>query len=115
MEVMGVTEDEKSGIIRVLAGILHLGNITFSGSEEKSAVENKKMLARAADQAAKKGWDPTFWTGHVDQVAKGPGAHYARKTLRLATFYRGYVEAIRRAEAPDPARNQWMAVLDRPS
>lgn len=72
-------------------------------------------IARAADQAAKKGWDPTFWTGHVDQVAKGPGAHYARKTLRLATFYRGYVEAIRRAEASDPARNQWMAVLDRPS
>ncbi len=71
-------------------------------------------IARAADQAAKKGWDPTFWTGHVDQVAKGPGGHYARKTLRLATFYRGYVEAIRRAQAPDPASNQWMAYLDQP-
>jgi membrane-bound lytic murein transglycosylase F len=59
-------------------------------------------VARAADLAEKKGFDPTFWTGHVDQVAKGPGAHYARKTLKLAKIYRGYTEAIRRAK-PIPA------------
>ena len=59
-------------------------------------------IARAADQAAKKGWDPNYWTGNVDQVAKGPGAHYARKTIRLAMFYRGYVTAIDRAKAPEP-------------
>lgn len=67
-------------------------------------------IARAADQAAKKGWDPNYWTGNVDQVAKGPGAHYARKTLRLATFYRGYVEAIDRAKAPKPMANALLAL-----
>ncbi|MFZ9154996.1 MAG: transglycosylase SLT domain-containing protein [Schleiferiaceae bacterium] len=51
----------------------------------------------AMRRAKAKGYDPTRWFGHVDQVAKGPGGHYARKTRDMAQQYQGYVQSWRRA------------------
>ncbi|XP_027934154.1 myosin-11 isoform X2 [Vigna unguiculata] len=34
MDIVGISQDEQDAIFRVVAGILHLGNITFSRSEE---------------------------------------------------------------------------------
>jgi hypothetical protein len=51
----------------------------------------------AMRRAKAKGYDPTRWFGNVDQVAKGPGGHYARKTRDMAQQYQGYVQSWRRA------------------
>lgn len=50
MDVMGVSEDERNDICQVLAGILNLGNINFSGTTDRSAVENHDVLELAASQ-----------------------------------------------------------------
>ncbi|CAK9003657.1 Myosin-I heavy chain (Class VII unconventional myosin) (DdMVII) (DdM7) [Durusdinium trenchii] len=50
MEVLGMSAEQREDIVRTLAGILHLGNVRFSGSEDKSSVENAEMLNLAADQ-----------------------------------------------------------------
>ena len=65
-------------------------------------------VARAADLAAKKGLDPTHWDNNVDQVARGPGAHYARKTLRLAAIYKGYVTAVERSKTEASVLDLWL-------
>ncbi|GBG31222.1 Myosin-6 [Hondaea fermentalgiana] len=54
MEVVGISPEERSDIMQVLAGILHLGNITFTGSAESSAVENSEVLTLAAAQLGTK-------------------------------------------------------------
>lgn len=54
-------------------------------------------IERAQQKAKSKGYDPHRWFGHVDQVAKGPGGHYARTTRDLAQQYRGFSSAWRRA------------------
>jgi hypothetical protein len=51
----------------------------------------------ARKRAKAKGYDPSRWFGHVDQVAKGPGGHYASKTRGMAQQYQGYVQSWRRA------------------
>jgi len=57
MEVLGLSNAQRDDIVRVLAGILHLGNIRFAGSDEKSSVETKEALAIAADQLGMKSID----------------------------------------------------------
>jgi len=59
-------------------------------------------IARAADQASEQGYDPTIWRDHVDQVAQGPGAHYAKKTMALSKVYSGYMWAIENADFRGP-------------
>jgi len=54
-------------------------------------------VERAMKRAQSKGYDPTRWFGNVDQVAKGPGGHYARKTRDMAQQYQGFVQSWRRA------------------
>lgn len=42
MQVMGITSDEQSQIFKLLAAILHLGNVTFKAApQEGSAVVDK--------------------------------------------------------------------------
>ena len=50
MEVMGISSAERADVERVLAAVLHLGNVRFGGTEEKSQVDNKEVLALAAEQ-----------------------------------------------------------------
>lgn len=59
-------------------------------------------VERAQKKAERQGLNPGIWRGNVDQIARGPGSHYARKTAYLAQQYRGYSEALRRA-AKQPA------------
>lgn len=54
-------------------------------------------VERAQKKAAKVGYDPLIWFGNVDQIARGPGSHYARKTAYLSRQYRGYLSALRQA------------------
>jgi soluble lytic murein transglycosylase-like protein len=54
-------------------------------------------VERAQKKAAKAGYDPLVWLGNVDQIARGPGSHYARKTAYLSRQYRGYSSALRQA------------------
>ena len=54
-------------------------------------------VERAQKKAAKEGYDPLIWFGNVDQIARGPGSHYARKTAYLSRQYRGYLSALRQA------------------
>lgn len=63
-------------------------------------------VERAMQRAKRLGYDPTRWFGNVDQVAKGPGGHYARKTRDMAQQYQGYVQSWRRARLRtlDPAQ-----------
>lgn len=49
METIGIDEDQKAHILRTVAGILHLGNIKFEGSDS-SKVKNPEALKVAADQ-----------------------------------------------------------------
>jgi membrane-bound lytic murein transglycosylase MltF len=63
-------------------------------------------VERAQKKAAKEGYDPLIWLGNVNQIARGPGSHYARKTAYLSRQYRGYLSALRqaaRAATPSPA------------
>jgi len=50
MEILGLSTSQQDEIVRVLASILHLGNVIIEGTDEKSHVANPEMLARAADQ-----------------------------------------------------------------
>ncbi|XP_076333523.1 LOW QUALITY PROTEIN: unconventional myosin-Ie-like [Tachypleus tridentatus] len=45
MDVMGMTEENKMNVLKVVAGILHLGNITFLEHENYAVIENDQFLA----------------------------------------------------------------------
>ena len=49
METCGFSKDEIQTVWRILAGILHMGNIAISGSGENSSVSNKDVAKKAAD------------------------------------------------------------------
>ncbi|KJE93900.1 myosin IA [Capsaspora owczarzaki ATCC 30864] len=49
LEVCGFTKDEIQSIWRILAGILHMGNIGITGSGENSSVSTKDIAQKAAD------------------------------------------------------------------
>ena len=48
MEWVGIKSEEQELIFQMLGGILHLGNVDFGGSREKSEVKNRDALSRAA-------------------------------------------------------------------
>jgi myosin-1 len=41
MSVMGMTEHEQSNILQVVAGVLHLGNVTFREKGNYSEIEKQ--------------------------------------------------------------------------
>ena len=51
-------------------------------------------IAKSARKANKLGFSSYLWFDNVDQVAKGPGSHYANKILNIANIYKGYSESI---------------------
>ena len=51
-------------------------------------------IAKLARKANKLGFSSYLWFDNVDQVAKGPGSHYANKILNIANIYKGYSESI---------------------
>ncbi|CAI8279592.1 MAG: Membrane-bound lytic murein transglycosylase F [Owenweeksia sp. TMED14] len=57
-------------------------------------------IAKAARKAKKLGLKPDLWYDNVDQIAKGPGAHYAERILKLANIYRGFMTSINLAKNP---------------
>lgn len=56
-------------------------------------------VERAQKKARDNGLNASVWTGNVDQISRGPGAHYARKTIYLSQQYRGYAKTLRQASS----------------
>ncbi|GAB6019968.1 Unconventional myosin-Ie [Chamberlinius hualienensis] len=48
MTVMGMTEDDQMSVLTVVAGILHLGNVSFIEAGNYAAIENEDFLAYPA-------------------------------------------------------------------
>lgn len=42
MSVMGINENQVSDILKIVAGILHIGNITFQENGNYSQISNRK-------------------------------------------------------------------------
>lgn len=55
-------------------------------------------IAKSARQAYRLGFNSCLWFDNVDQVAKGPGSHYANKILDIANIYKGYSESITKSK-----------------
>lgn len=50
LDIMAFSKDEQDSVFRIIAGILHLGNIKFdSAYGEGSAVNDKDALSKASD------------------------------------------------------------------
>jgi myosin heavy subunit len=44
MDVMGIDKEQQSQVFRLVASILHLGNLTFKPLKEASEVADKSLL-----------------------------------------------------------------------
>eukprot|EP01114_Cavostelium_apophysatum_P013844 TRINITY_DN344_c0_g2_i1.p1 TRINITY_DN344_c0_g2~~TRINITY_DN344_c0_g2_i1.p1 ORF type:complete len:1517 (+),score=469.87 TRINITY_DN344_c0_g2_i1:48-4598(+) len=44
MSILGISEEQQSNVFSLLSAILHIGNIAFDNSREKSEVKNKHLL-----------------------------------------------------------------------
>eukprot|EP01105_Mastigella_eilhardi_P016850 TRINITY_DN385_c0_g2_i1.p1 TRINITY_DN385_c0_g2~~TRINITY_DN385_c0_g2_i1.p1 ORF type:complete len:469 (+),score=149.09 TRINITY_DN385_c0_g2_i1:177-1583(+) len=49
MSVVGISHEEQRNIIKVLAAILHMGNIRFTGDSAPASIEDETPLKKAAD------------------------------------------------------------------
>ncbi|XP_044275440.1 unconventional myosin-Ig-like isoform X1 [Varanus komodoensis] len=49
MKVIGFTSDEMASIYKILAAILHLGNVTFVATEDDMEVEDSQLLSHLAE------------------------------------------------------------------
>ncbi|XP_076639673.1 unconventional myosin-Ie isoform X1 [Colletes latitarsis] len=101
LSVMGINDSEATNICRVVAGILHIGNIEFAEKENYSRVANKEclelpayLLQISADQLAHKLTSREFeskWGGQsesVDVTLNVEQALYTRDALAKDIYAR---------------------------
>lgn len=47
MAIVGITEAEREAILRTVAAVLHLGNVTFAGAADEGAAPNSRAATEA--------------------------------------------------------------------
>ncbi|CAB1312019.1 unnamed protein product [Coregonus sp. 'balchen'] len=97
MKVIGFTADELQTVYKVLATILHLGNLTFGVDGDTTLIENSKVVAMIGDLLATKEENVekallyrTVATGRdvIDKQHTAQEASYGRDALAKAMYER---------------------------
>uniref|UniRef100_A0A8C9VVM4 Osteoclast-stimulating factor 1 n=1 Tax=Scleropages formosus TaxID=113540 RepID=A0A8C9VVM4_SCLFO len=127
MDVIGITAEDQAQVLQVVAGVLHLGNVSFKEVGNYASVENEQCLAfpafllgidqnRLRDKLTSRKMD-SKWGGKsesIDVTLNVEQASYTRDALSKALYSRIFdflVESINKAMVKD---NQEMniGVLD---